>query len=65
MLDERNLCYEKTFDLIRAAIALVFCSCYLWNALLRLIACADKGPPPPFNLHRGPPFPKATTDYYL
>ena len=42
MLDERNLCYEQTFDLIRAAIALVFWSCYLRNALLRLIECADK-----------------------
>ena len=34
--------YKQTFDLIKAAIALVFWSCYLLNALLRLIACADK-----------------------
>ena len=34
--------YEQTFDLIRAAIALVFWSSYLRNALLRLIASADK-----------------------
>ena len=34
--------YEQTFDLIGAAIALVFWSCYLLNELLRLIASADK-----------------------
>ena len=61
--------YEQTFDLIRLqlhwssglVIYEMHCCAQLQEQIKHVkVVCKEKAPPP-FNLHRGPPFLKATT----